>query len=109
MPLGADDAESAGRDDVLALGGANLPRALEGVGTLLLGDLLIGHALLGEEVLGECGGVASQEDVRSSSGHVRGDGHGSLSASLGHDLRLALVILGVEHLVSDAALVQDAG
>ena len=54
-------------------------------------------------------GVAAEDDVGAAAGHVRGDGHGALAAGLGDDLGLALVVLGVEHLVLDAALVEQAG
>ncbi len=49
-------------------------------------------------------GVAAQDDVGAAAGHVRGDRHRALAAGLGDDLRLALVVLGVQHLVLDAAL-----
>ena len=53
-------------------------------------------------------GIAAEDDVGAAAGHVRGDGHGALAAGLGDDLGLALVVLGVEHLVLDAALVEQA-
>ena len=43
----------------------------------------------------------SQLDVRSASGHVRGDGHLSGLSGLGHDLRLAFMILCIQHVVFD--------
>ncbi len=52
-------------------------------------------------------GIAAEDDVGAAAGHVRGDRHGALAAGLGDDLGLALVMLGVEHLVLDAALVQQ--
>ena len=53
-------------------------------------------------------GIAAEDDVGAAAGHVGGDGHGSLAAGLGDDLGLALVVLGVEHLVLDAALVEQS-
>ena len=47
--------------------------------------------------------VASQEDVHAPPGHVRRDRHRAQPASLGDDLRLAFVLLGVEDLVGHAA------
>ena len=92
----------------LALSRASLwPR--QGAGALL-GSCLGGvDVALAQDILGNEVGVAAQQDVRATAGHVGGDGDGALAASLGHDLRLALVELGVEHVVLDAALVQDAG
>ena len=49
--------------------------------------------------LGEIFRVAAQHDVRASARHVGGDGDGARSARLRDYLRLALVILGVEHVV----------
>ena len=49
-------------------------------------------------------GIAAEDDVGAAAGHVRGDGHGPFAAGLGDDFRLALVVLGVEHLVRHAAL-----
>ena len=51
-------------------------------------------------------GIAAEDDVGAAAGHVGGDGHGVLAAGLGHDFGLALVVLGVEHLVLDAPLVE---
>ena len=41
-------------------------------------------------------------DVGSSSGHVGGDGHGRSLACLGHDLGLAGMLLGIQHIVTDS-------
>ena len=70
-------------------------RHVEPGGVLLL-ELGPGHGF----------GVAAEDDVGAAAGHVRGDGHGALAAGLGDDLRLALVMLGVEHLVLHPALVE---
>ncbi len=51
-------------------------------------------------------GIAAEDDVGAAAGHVRGDGHSPLAAGLGDDLRLALVMLGVQDLVRHAALVE---
>ena len=47
-------------------------------------------------------GVAAEHDVRAAACHVGGDGHGAELAGLGDDLRLALVLLGVQHVVRHA-------
>ena len=54
-------------------------------------------------------GIAAEDDVGAAAGHVRGDRDGAFAAGLGDDLGLALVVLGVEHFVLDAALVEQAG
>ena len=68
-------------------------------GGILLLKLRPGHRL----------GIAAEDDVGSAAGHVRGDGHGAQAAGLGDDLGLALVMLGVENLVRNAPLFQQAG
>src|SRR5262245_44030063 len=50
---------------------------------------------------------ASQDDVGTAAGHVLGDRDRALAAGLGDDLRLAFVMLRVEHLMLDAALLQE--
>ena len=62
------------------------------------------HGLLGKLVR-----IAAKQDVRATARHVRRDGDGPLAARLGDDLRLALVVLRVEHVMLDSALVEDAG
>ena len=74
----------------------------------------MGHVQPGGVFLLELGpghglGVAAEDDVGAAAGHVRGDGHRPFAPGLGDDLRLALVVLGVEHLVLDALLVEHAG
>ena len=44
-----------------------------------------------------------QLDIGTTTGHVGGDGHGSRLSGLGHDFGLALVQLGVQHVVFDFA------
>ena len=63
---------------------------------------LLPHQLLGQEV-----GVAAEQDVGAPARHVRGDGDGLLAAGLRDDLGFALVVLGVEDLVRDAALLEE--
>ena len=53
--------------------------------------------------------VAAELDVRTAAGHVGRDRDRALFASLGDDVGLALVLLGVEHLVLNAALVEQLG
>ena len=46
-------------------------------------------------------------DVGAAPGHVCGDGHGAFLAGAGDDLGLLLVVLGVEHAVDDAVLLEQ--
>ena len=109
VALGADDAETAGSQHVLALGRAGGLGLLEGLGLLLGRGGLVVDTGLGKHLVGELVGVAAQQDVRATAGHVGCDGDRALAARLGHDLRLALVELGVQHLVLDATCVKHLG
>ena len=53
--------------------------------------------------------AGSQLDVGASSGHVGGDGDGAPLARPGHNLRLALVLLGVQDVVDDALPGEQTG
>ena len=76
--------------------GARRPRRL---GRLRLrAHLGLGHDL----------GVAAEQDVGAAAGHVGGDGDRALAAGLRDDVGLALVLLGVEHVVRDALLLEEA-
>ena len=55
--------------------------------SLLLHQLLAGHELR----------IAAQQNIGAAAGHVGGDGHHPQPPGLGHNLRLALVELGVQH------------
>ena len=117
VALGADDAESPGGEHLLLLRVADLAGAGKGVGAVgrrwdgaarLLVALLGVHVepALAQQVLGEHVRLAAQADVGTAAGHVGGDGDGAKAPGLGHDMRLALVVLGVQRLVLDASLVQ---
>ena len=67
-----------------------------------LGDLL-GERLLPRHELG----VAAEQDVGAAAGHVGGDRDGALAAGLRDDLGLLRVVLGVQHDVRDAALLEQ--
>src|SRR5512141_1732803 len=51
----------------------------------------------------------AQLDVHTAAGHVRGDGHPSRMARLGDDLRLLLVVLGVQDVVGNAVAREQPG
>ena len=52
--------------------------------------------------------IAAQQNIGTAAGHVGGNGNRALAARLRHDVRFALVILGVQHFVPDAHAFQDA-
>ncbi len=109
VPLGAEDVEAAQLLDLILLRLDGLLGLLQGggQGSGPLLDVLLGvEAALAQLRLGEVLGVAAELDVRTTAGHVGGHGDGALAAGLGDDLRLALVLLGVQHLVLDAALAE---
>ena len=54
-------------------------------------------------------GVAAEQDVRTTAGHVRGDGDRANASGLRHNVRLALMVLRVQGLMRNAALIQQAG
>src|SRR5204862_4293540 len=64
---------------------------------------------LGQHLLaGQALGVAAQDDVDAPAGHVGGDGDRVQTAGLDDDTGLLLVLLGVQHGMRDAALVEHA-
>ncbi len=98
VALGAEHVQTAEVPDVRTLGGALLLEPIdEGIeaGRIGLGGEPLGQQLL----LGEALGVAAEQDVDATSGHVGGDGDAVRTAGLRDDVRLALVLLRVEHRV----------
>ena len=63
------------------------------------------HALL----LGHEFGVAAEKNVGSPASHVGGDRDHALASGLGDDFRFFFVILGIQHHVLDAFLLQQVG
>ena len=57
--------------------------------------------------VGEHLGVAAEQNVGTAASHVRRDGHSAQAARLRDDMRLALVVLRVQGLVGNAALVEQ--
>ena len=109
VALGSDNGQAAGGKHALALGLAGLL----GLGVKLLELLgrhvLHGQALVLQALAHQLVGIAAQQDVGTTTGHVGGDGHGAVASGLGHDVGLALMVLGVEDLVCDAALGKGGG
>src|SRR5579859_5480600 len=56
----------------------------------------------------DVGDAGTKHDVGSAAGHVGRDGHTTRLPRLGNDGRLPLVLLGVKHVVLDAALFEHA-
>ena len=107
----------AGRKDVGVLGVAvavgfgqqHLHRCRVGVLGLfgiqqVLAEVLLAHLGLGHEL-----GIAAQHDIGTTACHVGGDGDGTLFTGLRHDLGLALVVLGVQHVEVAGVLLQHFG
>ena len=128
VPLGAEDAKAARLDDLFLLFIRFrlifvVQRVVHGavlLALLLLFALQFGvrgseldhvvlHALFAHALFGQVFGVAAQKDVGAAARHVGGDGHRPQPARLGNDLRLALVVFGVEDVVLDAVFAQHAG
>ena len=66
---------------------------LRGIGVeQVLAEVLLAHLGFRHEL-----GVAAQHDIGTTACHVGGDGDGTLFTGLRHDLGLALVVLGVQH------------
>jgi hypothetical protein len=103
VALGADDVQAAGRDHLVV---ARLPFAAHARGGDFVEARLArrpgGRFELGLE-------IAAELDVGAATSHVRGDGHLARHARVLDDVRLALVLLGVQHVVVDVMLAQHAG
>ena len=132
VALGAEHVEPAQLADLVAVGLALRPELLEqlvvageGLGADLavvlrqlverrrqveLVDERLGREPLAQDLLtSQALGVATEQDVDATTGHVRGDGDGARPAGLGDDHGLTRVLLGVEDLVVDTPLAQLAG
>ena len=94
VALGADDVEPAEPDDLVVRGPGVAPGAFERVLPLRAGGLGPLDALAPKPDLGHLLGAAAQQDVGAPARHVGGDRDHALLPGLGHDLRLALVVLG---------------
>ena len=104
VPFGRDDAQAAQRLDFFVV---SLPVSAQ----LLDAFLFFGIV---QRVVGFNGGdhffeVAPQHDIGTATGHIGGDGDHAGAPRLGHDVGLALVLLGIEHLVRQLGLLQQVG
>ena len=111
VPLGAEDVQAAERDHFVVFLRicawiwlkTRVPfRAIfvaDGVRILVL----LAQALAREELR-----IAAQQNVGAAAGHVGGNRDRALAAGLRDDERFALVILGVQHFMPHAHLLQNA-
>ena len=105
VALGADHVEAAGVLDLVVLGGDLLldlldhrrPGGLVGLAVLERVEALLAQLLVGEELH-----RAAEHDVGAATGHVGGHGDRALVPGQRDDLRLVVVLLGVQHGVRDA-------
>ena len=95
VALGAEHIKSAGRHHRVV---ARLPVVVQ------RGALLVVVAGFGQFLFQ----VAAEHNVGAAPGHVGGDGDGAGAAGLGDDLRLAFVVLGVQHRVPHVFLAEQA-
>ena len=120
VALGTHDEQAAGLTHLLRLSGDLLLVLLQllgkqaaGIQNLLVVRLGVAGGLSNELVRqprlpqvagGHVLGIAAQHDIRTTAGHVGGHGDGAQLTGLRHDLRLTLMVLGVQYVVLDARL-----
>jgi hypothetical protein len=95
---------SLGADDVQAAGSQHLVVPLLPFGAVLLPVFISGIGRHLRQLRLE---VATEHDVGAATRHVGGDGDAARPSGLGDDVRLALMLLGVQHLVRDTVLVSS--
>ena len=104
VALGGDDAQAAQGNH---LGVILFPLGAQLGGARAAGGLVQRRVL--RQRLDGLVHVAAQHDVGAATGHVGGDGDHLGPAGLRHDVGLARVLLGVEHLVRQLGLLQQLG
>ena len=113
VPLGADHVEPAQLDDLVVLGRdllLELGQQLRVAASRTPRSARPGRCPCSRSVVvGQELGVAAQDDVGAAAGHVGGHRDRALAPGQGDDRRLPLVLLGVQHLVLDAGLLQHRG
>ena len=103
MAFGADDVQAAGGDHLVV---ARLPVGADARGGDFVEPRLAGR---GRGLLELGFVVAAEFDVGAATRHVGRDGHFAGHAGVLDDVRLALVLLGVQHFVRNAVLLEHAG
>ena len=109
MPFGADHVEAAEFADLFPFGLHLflLFDLLDERFPFLFGDFEAGRVFVLELGPRHRFGVPPEDDVGTAARHVRGDRDGPFASGLGDDLRLAAVLFGVKHFVSDAATLEQ--
>ncbi len=97
MALGADDVQAARRGHLFM---AITPRGVNALEVCFVGIL---------DRVNLCLRTAAEHDVGTASGHVGGNGDGAGSAGLGDDMRLALMLFGIEDFVRNFRTLQQLG
>ena len=129
VPFGADHTEATNGAHLFFIGFGLFPLLVEHLGPPLLifcrwvlavfdqfqriiprhlGNAGQVNRFLAHLVAGKPFGVATQQNIDTTTGHVRGNRHGTGAPSLGNNRRLSLVIFRVEHLVFDAAALEQS-
>ena len=106
VALGTDDMQPAQADHLLALGIGDPPGLRQRSLALLRCGLLDRDPLFVQNLLDQPLGIAAEQDVGATAGHIGRDRDCAQPPGLGDDVRLALVVLGVQHLVLDALALQ---
>lgn len=112
VSFGADDVESSEFEDFLGFFLGLLFVFVEGFDPfgVVVGAVFFGGESEGFHFLEGGGfGVASEDDVGASAGHVGGYGDGAFFAGVGDDLCFAFVVFGVEDFVFDSFLFEEVG
>ena len=104
MPLGGDDAQAAQRLDVLVV----LHPSCANVFNLLLPDHRI-ERLVRLDAADRFFHIATQHNVCATACHVGGNRDHFGAACLRHDVGLARMLFGVEHLVRQLFFIQQLG
>ena len=111
MALGAEHVQPAGRTHILGFRGHlrfDVGQLLVPGGLVLVGGLDRVETALTQPTVQQEVDVAAEHHVGAATGHVGRDGDRSEPAGLGDDAGLLLVVLGVEHVVRDAPLLELA-
>ncbi len=107
--LAAEDAQEVVLQREVELRGPRVPLAAGAAEELVVDPARL-MALAADDVQAAEGGhPLAQADVRPAACHVRGDGDGCELAGALDDLRLALVLLGVQDPVFQAAALEEEG
>ena len=103
VALGAEDVQAAG------LHHTSRARPAHGLELRQHGRVVLVLLVVAARASAIISGLPPEHDVGAAARHVGRDGDRALAARLGDDLGLALVLLGVQHVVLDALLLELLG